>query len=440
VRAAVGAGTPSAIEVRHVGKRFRLFDRRWQRAAHWLGAANLGNPREIWALRDVSFDVERGECLGIIGVNGSGKSTLLKVVTGVLAPTTGECHVNGRLLALLELGTGFNPELTGRENVVLSTQLLGFPAGYARARMDEIETFCDIGPFFDRPMKIYSSGMFVRLAFSTFLFLEPDILVVDEALAVGDLFFQRKCFAAMAEIRARGATILFVSHDMAAIGNLCTRAILLERGEIAFMGDPEGTIARYFSHAGTGGARHRQGPAASSAIDPIELEAAIARHSILTSRAQAPQGELRIAAARVQDRLGRHTVRVRTLDEFSIQVLLEAEAPVAEPTIGLALYDRFNRLVCGLDAASLGAGLAALATGDRGLVTFRLRATLEPGEYSFSLSAYDRAGSDDPREWRCHDRHESLGPLHIAWDRELLPFYGLGALPCTAEYVSGSSA
>ncbi|MFI4986629.1 MAG: ABC transporter ATP-binding protein [Alphaproteobacteria bacterium] len=431
--AGIAADGP-VIAARDLGKCFRLFARPGDRVATWLSGGRLGRPREVWALRHVSFAVEKGECLGIIGVNGSGKSTLLKLLTGVLAESEGEVRVSGRLLALLELGTGFNPELTGRQNVVLSTRLLGFPDGYAEARMAEIEGFCGIGAFFDRPMKIYSSGMSTRLAFATFLFLEPEILVVDEALAVGDILFQRKCFAAMAEVLRRGTTVLFVSHDMAAIESLATRVMLLERGEIAFLGEPGEAISRYFARSGTAPAA----AALPAAHAPGDLAAEILRHSILLARARAGLPACRIAAARVLDERGRHGMRALVGEELVIQLLLEAAEAVPEPEVELEIFDRFNRLVCGLSLAALGQPLAALAAGERRAVTLRLKAALEPGEYTLTLAAYDRAGAGTRDAWQCHDRHAGLGPLHIAWHRELLPFYGIAALDCTADVAAAS--
>lgn len=430
-----------AVEVEHLGKCFRLFEPPSRRAAAWLSGGRLGRPREVWALRDVSFRVMKGECLGIIGVNGSGKSTLLKLLTGVLEESAGRVRVKGRLLALLELGTGFNPELTGRQNIMLSTQLLGFPDGYAEARMGEIEAFCDIGRFFDRPMKIYSSGMSTRLAFATFLFLDPDILVVDEALAVGDMFFQRKCLAAMAEILKRGTTILLVSHDMAAIENLCSRVILLERGEIAYMGAPKDAVSRYFARSGPpAGAARPIGAAASDIGASADVASALRRHSILATRTRlGPQG-LHITAARVLDQLGHHSLRVRAGDRFAIQLLVSADAPVPEPEIELEFRDRFDRLVCGLSLGGLGHALPPLSAGEGRVVSFRLNAALEPGEYSFTLAAYDRAGAHKRDGWRRHDSHAGLGPLHIAWDRELLPFYGIAALDCAAELDAAPKA
>jgi lipopolysaccharide transport system ATP-binding protein len=200
---------------------------RWRAATYY---------RDFEALKDVSFEMGRGECLGIIGRNGSGKSTLLQIVAGTLTPTSGEARVNGRVTALLELGSGFNPDFTGRENVYVNGSILGLRKEDLAAKFDEIAAFADIGDYIDQPVKTYSSGMAVRLAFAVQVLLEPDVLVVDEALAVGDIFFQHKCYAHMRRLLQRGTAILFVTHDMSAVMQFCDRAIVIERGLCRFVG------------------------------------------------------------------------------------------------------------------------------------------------------------------------------------------------------------
>jgi lipopolysaccharide transport system ATP-binding protein len=200
---------------------------------------------EFWALKDVSFDVKKGETIGIIGRNGSGKSTLLQMICGTLNPTSGSIRTNGRIAALLELGSGFNPEFTGRENVYMNAAVLGLVKEEIDARFDDIVAFADIGEFIEQPVKTYSSGMMVRLAFAVAINVDPEILIVDEALSVGDELFQRKCFSRIEAIRARGATILFVSHSGGIIVELCDRAILVDAGEKLAIGNPKQIVGRY---------------------------------------------------------------------------------------------------------------------------------------------------------------------------------------------------
>jgi lipopolysaccharide transport system ATP-binding protein len=201
--------------------------------------------KEFWALKNVSFSIKKGETVGIIGKNGSGKSTLLQMICGTLSPTAGSIEVQGRIAALLELGSGFNPEFTGRENIYMNAAILGITKKEIEAKFEDIVAFADIGDFIERPVKTYSSGMYVRLAFAVAVHVEPDILVIDEALSVGDELFQRKCFSKIENIRASGATILFVSHSASSIVELCDRAILIDSGEFLIDGAPKDVVNRY---------------------------------------------------------------------------------------------------------------------------------------------------------------------------------------------------
>jgi lipopolysaccharide transport system ATP-binding protein len=233
------------ISVRNVGKMYYLYERpldRLKQAFLW-GSKKLY--REFWALRDVSFEVKRGETVGIIGRNGAGKSTLLQIIAGTLAPTTGEVVVNGRVAALLELGSGFNPEFTGRENVYLNGAIWGFSREEIDERFDEIAAFADIGQFIDQPVKLYSSGMFVRLAFAVQAFVSKEVLVVDEVLAVGDEAFQRKCMAVLEKFRDNGGTVLLVSHDTQTIVRQCERCLLLSHGELLVDGNSKAVTELY---------------------------------------------------------------------------------------------------------------------------------------------------------------------------------------------------
>lgn len=241
------------IEVKNLGKSYNIYKRPQDRLKQSLLPRLqqiLGQPlkryfHEFWALRDVSFEVQKGETVGIIGRNGSGKSTLLQLVCGTLSPTTGTVRTNGRIAALLELGSGFNPEFTGRENVYLNGAILGLSKEEVDARFDDIAGFADIGEFIEQPVKIYSSGMVVRLAFAVQAMVDPDILVVDEALAVGDEKFQRKCFTRLEELKSKGTSILFVSHSGVQVVELCDRALLLERGARLLYTEPLRAVRAY---------------------------------------------------------------------------------------------------------------------------------------------------------------------------------------------------
>jgi len=234
-----------ALRVRGLGKRYELHATPWQRMRSALFGSETAGADVMWALRDVSFEVARGESFGIVGRNGCGKSTLLELVAGTLAPTTGTVEIAGQLAALLELGAGFDPALTGRENVFVQGALLGMSTADIEARFDDIAAFAELGAYIDEPVRHYSTGMFVRLAFSVAVSATPELLVIDEALAVGDEAFQRRCFARIEELKADGVTLLFVSHSAAAVLELCDRAMLLDAGEVLCIAPPRDVLPRY---------------------------------------------------------------------------------------------------------------------------------------------------------------------------------------------------
>lgn len=233
------------IDIRNLSKRFGLYSSPAARLKEILNPFGRGDGPEVWALKDVSFQVKHGECIGVIGRNGSGKSTLLQVLCGVLRPTSGEVAVRGRVSALLELGAGFHPEFSGRDNVYMNGALMGLSHREMDLRFQEIADFAEIGQFIEQPVRTYSSGMFVRLAFACAVTIAPDILIVDEALAVGDAYFREKCQRKITEFRQKGGSMILVSHDMPAIKELCDSAILLHKGVIVERGDPSKVVQTY---------------------------------------------------------------------------------------------------------------------------------------------------------------------------------------------------
>ncbi|MFW0758503.1 ABC transporter ATP-binding protein [Pseudomonas sp. H11T01] len=241
----VSASSDIAIRVKNLSKCFQIYEKPSDRLLQMLARGFKQFYREFWALKDISFEVKKGETVGIVGRNGSGKSTLLQLICGTLNPSSGDVEVKGRIAALLELGSGFNPEFTGRENVYMNAAVLGLKKHEVDARYAEIESFADIGQFIDQPVKTYSSGMTVRLAFAVAINADPEILIIDEALSVGDELFQRKCFSRIEAIKKNGTTILFVSHSGAAVVGLCDRAILIDSGEALASGPPKKIIGKY---------------------------------------------------------------------------------------------------------------------------------------------------------------------------------------------------
>ena len=438
-----GLSSGPAIRVEGVSKCFKVYHRPIGRLADLI-APRPGRYQEVWALRDISFTVERGECFGIIGANGSGKSTLLKLITQTLLPTAGKISVSGRVLALLELGGGINPELTGRENVAASANLLGFEQGYAAGKTEEIKEFADIGDFFDRPMRIYSSGMYVRLAFSIYLFMNPDILIVDEALSVGDVFFQQKCYAALRGIMQRGVTVLFVSHDAGAIQRLCNRSMMLNAGRVNFVGLPDEAVNRYHSLMGARAGKHRRqvDNVASDAAQVGGREAGIRRaQAVLAANAiegsplRSPAGTLTLSGLRAVDADDQPTALTRIGDTLRIDLVIDANAAVARPDATFALYDRFGVLVFRTSAARLDAPLAAMAAGDRNVVTIAILCSVQTGHYTYRIGLRDDL--DDPIDRVAESG--MIGPIIIHWDRPVNPFYGRVGLSCRLTEASAGA-
>jgi len=390
--------------------------------------------RDFYALRDVAFTVRRGEATGIIGRNGSGKSTLLQLIAGTLTPTAGRVRVHGRVSALLELGSGFNPEFTGRENVFLNGSIFGLTKAEMDARFDEIAAFADIGDFIDQPVKTYSSGMMVRLAFAVGLSVQPDILIVDEALSVGDVFFQQKCFRKLHEVMAAGVTLLFVSHDMEAVRNLCEQVLLLNHGSLHFIGAPDETVSRYYALFGRRVEAHLL---PSGTIPPVgvngaleHLKPALLAHNLLPA-AKSRHGDRRmeITAAAVENEHGAPSLRVEMTRVATLRLLLHARDAIARPSAGINLYDRMTNLVFAAGTRQLGLVLPPMQPGEERILTFKLTCNLQPGEYTFSIETGEPSTAG-PNFGFLHDKHEGLGPLLVHYEHDhTWPFYGMARLP-----------
>ena len=379
--------------------------------------------REFYALRDISFSLNRGESVGIIGRNGCGKSTLLQILAGTLTPTAGEVRSRGSVAALLELGSGFNPEFTGRENIYMNAAIRGLTNDQTDAKLDEIIAFADIGDFIDQPTKTYSSGMLVRVAFAVSVCVQPDILIVDEALSVGDVFFQQKCFKRIDEIQQSGTSVLFVSHDTAAVQRLCDRAILLKEGRAVFEGPPEEA----------GKAPELPAVAARSATesaDVAKLKAEILAHNILPSaKSRHGEHELELIGAMFLNHLGLPSMSVEMLQPATLHLLLRANKPIPVPCAGLHLFDRLNTLVFGAGTRQKRVVVPAMQAGEERIVTLKLTLAVQPGVYTFNLGCSEPS-ADGPNAGFIQDRHEGLGPIEVFGDTgTTLPFHGLAQLP-----------
>ena len=310
----------TAIKVSHLTKVYKLYDKPIDRLKESLHLLKKQYHKEFYALNDVSFEIKKGETVGIIGKNGAGKSTLLKIITGVLTPSSGHVHVNGRIASLLELGAGFNPEYTGIENIYLQGTLMGYSHTEMESKIEDILVFADIGDFVDQPVKMYSSGMFARLAFAVAINVEPDILIVDEALSVGDARFQSKSIKKMEEIRDNGTTILFVSHATEQIKRFCTKAIWIENASVKLIGDPAIVTDKY--------------------IDNL-----VPKESINESTAQIRQTNGKLA--RIID-FSLNNSKIKTFDSLEITLTYEVfDENLSDMLIGVAIFDNERNYIFG---------------------------------------------------------------------------------------------
>lgn len=362
------------LSVKNVSKCFEIYKKPIHRLYQTLFAGSKKFYREFWALRDISFDLKKGECIGILGRNGAGKSTLLQVVTGVLRPTVGSVVLNGRVAALLELGSGFNPEFTGRENVYMNASILGLTREEIDARYADIVKFADIGDFINQPVKTYSSGMTVRLAFAVVAHVDADILIVDEALSVGDAFFQQKCMRFIRKFKEEH-TILFVSHDTGAVLNLCTKAVLLEEGRMVAAGDPTDVSKTYLkmifegqaNQTGAAGTHDdHQGEEAMSdnadvmlrEKDDCDIRDEFLRTTTLRNdirifefkrdeRFVMGAGGAKIQDARLYDDKGGALRYVVGGEQVHLKITVKAEKDIISPIVGFHIKDRLGQELLG---------------------------------------------------------------------------------------------
>ena len=373
-----------AIRVKHLEKMYKLYNKPSDRLRETLG---LRVPvKEHYALKDVSFDVKRGETVGIIGTNGSGKSTILKIITGVLNPTKGEVEVDGRISALLELGAGFNMEYSGIENVYLNGTMMGFSREEIDARLQDILDFADIGDFVYQPVKSYSSGMFVRLAFAVAINIDPEILIVDEALSVGDVFFQAKCYRKFEEFKAQGRTILFVSHDLSSIARYCDRVILLNKGVKLEEGSPKQMVDMY-KQLLVG-----QDPAKAEEEKPAgqPRENWNSQFQVNPDMLEYGSRLAEIVDFAVLDEKGRCTNTIEKGSTFKIRMKVAFRETIQEPIMAFTFKDIKGTEITGTNTLFEKAAVEHSDAGDVCTVTFTQDMYLQGGEYllSFGWTGY----------------------------------------------------
>lgn len=376
------------IRVQHLSKKYQIYQRPWDKLREMFRMGEKLH-REFWALQDVSFSVENGQSLGIIGQNGSGKSTLLQVLAGIMRQTQGDCIVEGKVSALLELGSGFNPEFTGRENVIMNGAILGFDTREMNRRLEAIARFAEIGSFLDQPVKIYSSGMFMRLAFAVAVNVDPDILLVDEALAVGDLIFQHRCMHRMNELRESGKTIVFVTHDLGAVVRFCDRAILLDGGRLLEDSTPDIVVQKYralvFERERRYGLPDGAGEAAGvSAVHHAGTGVPVVR-GIPNIDHRFGNGDAAVLGIELLDETGRPTREVFGGQHLVMRISVEFSHRVDRPILGFTLRDRMGIEITACNTTHSGRVLPPACEGQIYTSDFRFQIPrLGPGSYSVS--------------------------------------------------------
>jgi lipopolysaccharide transport system ATP-binding protein len=374
------------------------------------------------AVREVSFEVPKGQAFGIIGRNGAGKSTLLQMIAGTLTPTRGRCVVRGRVTALLELGSGFNPEFTGRENVFLAGAILGISRPEMEQKFADIERFAEIGAYIEQPVKTYSTGMLMRVAFAVAISVEPDVLIIDEALSVGDILFQQKCSRRMHELVARGVTLLVVTHDVSFVLNMCQRALWLDQGRVRFLGDAGACVREYVAAmaavAGNAAAPADDFSGLSTVVLPAVPELS------LTESERLGDGGIRIARAWLLHADGGASAAFRVGDWATVTMLVQAERAVKNASAGCELRNRHGQVVFATGLRVARRLIADIPAGYDCVVSIRFQLELQPGQYTLDVGC--GAGSDADNTW---DRVLNAAVLEISNPPDQEIVHGLVRLP-----------
>ncbi len=394
----------TALRVENVSKQYRIYERPGDRLLESLTRGRVRRHREFWALRDVSFELETGTTVGLVGSNGCGKSTLLQIIAGTLEPTHGDVWREGRVAALLELGAGFDPEFTGVENVFLNAALLGLSRRETEEVFPVIERFAEIGAFIHQPVKTYSSGMFVRLAFAIAASVEPDILIIDEALAVGDAVFQHRCLRRIKELQSRGTTVLFVSHDWAAVRALCTRAILLNAGRVVSDGRPADVLNRYQKIIMEREEAYEAEAATSTTTREIDGTKTDGDGNNITAGGDAAplapvsytfrhgDGSAGFVGIELTDANRQRVEIVETGEPLTLRARVRFQRDMDDPVVGFLVRNRHGTHAYGTNTKEQEIELGAVGGGETIEVSFAFNCWLGADQYSISLAVHSREG------------------------------------------------
>lgn len=386
------------IDVVGLSKCYQIYGRPQDRLLQMIYRGRRQYYKEFWALRDISFTIKKGETVGIIGRNGSGKSTLLQLICGTLHPTAGTICTNGRIAALLELGSGFNPEFTGRENIYMNSSILGLKEAEIDERFDAIAAFADIGDFLEQPVKVYSSGMYVRLAFAVNIMSAPEIMIVDEALSVGDMAFQAKCMTALHRIQEQGATILFVSHDIGSVKSLCSRAIYLDHGCLKSVGSAGRVAEEYIQtirEEMNTKVSVEKAPEEKKTVNPISDDSCGSHATGLFKQSKEfdhrvaqfryGTGGARIRFAELVDMHDQPVVSAEFNQEVTVKIYFEVEKEIPELSVNYYIQDDKKNVILGADSLLAGGNFLHCLSGRRYIVSYTALLPLCEGRYSVQL-------------------------------------------------------
>ncbi|BAE49866.1 ABC transporter ATP-binding protein [Paramagnetospirillum magneticum] len=381
-----------SLSVRNLSKFFKIYRNSGDRLKEWFRLGRSPRHEKFWALQDVSLTLRQGECLGIVGVNGSGKSTLLKILAGTMEASAGDVEVNGRCYALLELGTGFNPDVSGRDNITLAASMLGVKPEWVAKRVDDIIEFSGLGEFIDRPLRTYSSGMMVRLGFSIFAFIDPDILIIDEALSVGDVAFQLKCIRRMEDLIYQDQrSAIIISHDTNALERFCDRVIWLDQGRVRMEGEPSEVVNAYIMANSTGAlSEHEQAISVPAQTPPgVRLPVSDAAALFLSDQAE-------IVQLWAEDKAGGWIVSASSDQEFTLCYQARLHVELTGPVFGIRMVNGRGDVVVSTNTFLEGLDDATFHPGDEVMLRWPIRAGLMPGHYFVSCGISKR---EDPHDF-----------------------------------------
>lgn len=417
----------SVIKVSHVSKSYKLYDKPTDRLKEaWSLNKKKHYHRDYFALNDIDFEIKKGQCVGIVGTNGAGKSTLLKIITGVLQPTSGRVEVNGKISALLELGTGFNMEYTGLKNIYINGTMMGYTKEEIREKVESIVEFAEIGDFINQPVKTYSSGMFARLAFAVAINVDPDILIVDEALSVGDIFFQAKCFKKFSEFLEKGKTILFVSHDLSSVLKYCDKCILINKGEQVAIGETADVVNIYrkilVQDARENDAKKEEDPVSERSAELVEEnkpeQGSLWKESLLINRNYVEYGNDRakIIDFAIMDNQGNVSTSIMKGTDYEIRIKTEFLDDIDDPIFAYTIKDLKGTELTGTNTVLEKCNLEKAKKGQIVTVAFKQKMFLQGGQYLLSIACTGYEGD----KFVVHHRLYDICNIHVISERNTI--------------------